>query len=442
MRTHAVLIGLLVFLVGCSSIPEYTFNSANTTIKSIAVAPTQYDEELLLRFRKDQLESVDIVTPLPVAKLFAFVAKENREARFAKTFGEASGVYAQSLQQKLEHSLEDAGYQSVDAVTPNEDEQPRNSLGLLKEIPASAFGNADALLESASAIGFTAAGRGKPFKPTLWFTTRLTDKSGKVLLYDQIQLNPADGNEQGLIVYPSDKFVFENQNELTTGDRRDLALKYAIDRVTNQFTYLIQGPVIEAQWNTAADASLSLNSPGFLNLQCETALDPNIAILIDTRKTVRRELDPKLQCQWNTTQSDATGSVLFDVPASDTPLEVEVAAKLDAEGTTATHVATLDRNFKPIEWIPFTNFRERKGHMVARFFINPSDKARYVLIGGASSATDSTLVRTYEPVSTSLLNFAGLVTARELQDDFSFVPEGEVRVKVRKPQSTTVKIVE
>ena len=227
--------------------PEYTFNEGNTNIASIAIAPTQYEDELLLRFRQDQVESIDIVTPLPVARLFTFVAKENREARFAKTFSNADGTHAQSLQNRLGQIVSDAGYDVVEVSAPDEESVSRDSHGLLKKIPRDLFGNADSLLETSGEIGFTAAGRGKPFKPTLWFTVRLTDKDGVVLMYDRILLNPPDGGEEGLVVYPSDTHVFENIDELEQSEQLAVALEYAIDRVSNEFAYLLQGPVTDVQ---------------------------------------------------------------------------------------------------------------------------------------------------------------------------------------------------
>ncbi len=449
-RTRAALFALIVLLTGCSGIPEYTFNAQNTAIQTVAVAPTQHDEELLLRFRQDQLESVDIVTPIPVAKLFTFVAEENREAKFAKQVGENSGTYARMLQLELASVMEAAGYQTIDMSEQANDERSRDRHGLLKTLPQSVFDNADALLESSSAIGFTAAGRGKPFKPTLWFTTRLTDRRGNVLLFDQIQLNPEDGREQGLIVYPTDAFVFENQEALTDDKRRAEALEYAIRRITHEFAYLVRGPALEPGSDSPDGAKLrkvTVSVPAehhenTMSVVCAEALTDDIAQPIPDDKTTRTEIVHDLQCRWGSSDTASTGSLLFRIPASDQPLEVEVAARLDAKGTVAAHVAELDASFDPVKFAPFANFKERKGYLVARFFLESANQPRYVLVGGAANAVSDTLARTYAPVTTSLLNFAGLVTARELQGDFSFITEGDIRMRIRKPQKTQVKITE
>lgn len=446
MRTCFALIALLTFSVGCTTIPETTFDAHSARIESIALAPTHHDEELLLRYRRDQFETVDIVTPVPVAKLFTLVAEDNREARFAKQTGSATDVYARRLQDGLGQILESEGFDTFVATTDIDEELARDRNGMLKKIPASAFGNAQALLESASSIGFTAAGRGKPFKPTLWLTVRLTDRRGNVRLYDQIQLNPSDGREQGMIIYPSDRFMFADQEELTAAERRAKALDYAIERVSREFTHLIRGArrdverVSQAESKARtfdADSSWHDNA---LALDCSN-LGARNAVALSGTQTVRQTLDPQLTCRWHE-RGPATPSVLFAVPASSSATEIEVATRLDAEGTTAAHVVSLDARFEPLAWVPFENFHERKGNMVARFFLEPSDETRYVLAGGAGEAAEKSLERTYEPTSTSLLNFAGLVTARERKERFRFVPEGEVRVKIRKPSSATVDIVE
>ncbi|NNF16760.1 MAG: hypothetical protein HKN70_08425 [Gammaproteobacteria bacterium] len=100
----------------------------------------------------------------------------------------------------------------------------------------------------------------------------------------------------------------------------------------------------------------------------------------------------------------------------------------------------LDTDYQPVRWIPYSSLNERKGHLRARISINPADNIRYLLVGGASSSTEDSLARIYSPTSSNLLNFAGLVTARELEAEFLFMPSGEIRVQVIQPKHRKVRI--
>lgn len=174
------------------------------------------------------------------------------------------------------------------------------------------------------------------------------------------------------------------------------------------------------------------------DLQCEQDLGNVTPVALPTTEFERFELADATRCRWHAGDEEATSSVLFSVPSATASQEVEISSRLDAAGTTATHVALLDADFKPLKWIPHRSFRERKKYLRVRFFVNPADAVKYILVGGASNAADDTLARIYTPATTTVLDFVGVVTARELEADFLFVTTGEIRIGVRKPRIKTV----
>lgn len=247
MNARSLMPGALLILSGCAGLPEHTFNPDAAVIQSIAVATPQHDNELLLRYRKDQLESIDLFTPLPIAKVFAYLAKENREADFTDQFGNSAISYAQRIQAELTHMLGESGFEVTTAVEAEPEAVARDRHGLLRKIPMTTFAGADALLETSGEIGFTAAGRGKPFQPTLWLTVRLTAADGRVLMQDQVLFNPPDNSERGVLLYPSADLKFDDRQALVDSDLTVAALEQAITQVASEVMFLLRGPVYASQ---------------------------------------------------------------------------------------------------------------------------------------------------------------------------------------------------
>lgn len=185
-----------------------------------------------------------------------------------------------------------------------------------------------------------------------------------------------------------------------------------------------------------------------LEITCEQALSGAETTKLPRKDYARFELSDALSCAWSV-QGDSpssaqgpslTPSVLFKAPVSESPVEIEIGTWLNVGETTATQVALLDKNLQPIQWIPFAAYRERKSYLTARFFINPGDETHFILVGGAASATESTLTRTYSPLSSNVLRFAGVNTAREVSTEFNLVPRGKIRVRIRKSRSRKINV--
>ncbi|MFK8030898.1 MAG: hypothetical protein AB8G18_11755 [Gammaproteobacteria bacterium] len=190
---------------------------------------------------------------------------------------------------------------------------------------------------------------------------------------------------------------------------------------------------------SAASLAIALHAHS-LELQCEQDIKDAPTARIPVENYERYELTDALQCRWINSNEEPTASILFYAPNPKEITEIEVATRLDVNNSTATHVALLDRHFKAVKWVPFSAFRERKGYLTARFFLNPSDAVRYILVGGAQNASEQTLKRIYSPATSDLLNVAGLVTAREVNTEFTFAPVGKIRVRTRKPQNKRIKV--
>ncbi len=247
MKSYASTGLLILLLSGCAGVPEQTFNFEKHALDTIAVANPVYEKALLLRFRNDQLETVDAVSPVPIGKLFAYVAKRNRESAFTENSETQSNVFATNFYTEIRQRLANDSYSVVKANLPNEDELRRDRNQLLKAIPSRAFNGADALLETSGEIGFTAAGRGKPFEPTLWVTIRLTASSGTVLLQDRILFNPPETGARGLLLHPTGDFVFENQEDILESPQTAMALEQATRLVADELVYLLKGPVVDVR---------------------------------------------------------------------------------------------------------------------------------------------------------------------------------------------------
>ncbi|MFK8030897.1 MAG: hypothetical protein AB8G18_11750 [Gammaproteobacteria bacterium] len=246
MRLHVYTLMLAMLISGCAGVPEQTFNPDVATLDSIAVAVPSYQEELLLRYRNDQVESIGLFSPIPIGRLITYVAKENREAQFTESVETATSIFAENLQQQLEQQLTQNNVTVVAATLPDANaERDRNNL--LKTIPQQAFNGASALLETAGQIGFTAAGRGKTYQATLWITVRLTAIDGRVLLQDQVLYNPPKTNARGVLLYPTNEYSFANQDELMDGERTTSALALATAQVSEELAFLLKGQTHEVQ---------------------------------------------------------------------------------------------------------------------------------------------------------------------------------------------------
>lgn len=179
-----------------------------------------------------------------------------------------------------------------------------------------------------------------------------------------------------------------------------------------------------------------------IDLACEQPLEAAPVTSLPKKDYSRFLLSDELTCHWSSEKQQATHSLLFSAPSSQAPVEIEIGSWLTVDKTTATHIALLDKNFAPIKWIPFESFRERKNYLTARFFVNPGDETRYILVGGALGSEAEPLVRTYSPLSSNVLRVAGLITAREVSSRFTLVPEGKIRVRIRKPKEKRIPIID
>lgn len=246
MRRNILTLILALVTTGCAGVLEQTFNQNRANVRTIAIAPPVYEEELMLRYRNDQLETVDLISPVPVGRLFAYIAKENREAEFTERATTATAALAADLERALHNRLNALEVAVMSAPSPSPT-TPRARNHLLKHIPADMFNGADALLETTGEIGFAAAGRGKPYEPALWLNVRLTDRDGATLLQDRIEYNPSERNAPGVILYPSGNYRFDAQEDLLDSAEVATALREATNIVADELAFLLKGPMIRVR---------------------------------------------------------------------------------------------------------------------------------------------------------------------------------------------------
>ncbi len=242
------LMATLVLLAGCRApLKTQTFDPRLTPVDEVAVLPVHHDDELIFEYANDQLETLNRLAPGPLGTALSAAVGAVGRGGFNDLYPVNAESYARYAQDRLLARLARAGIDPlVVAGLPSAD--GGRTGGLLDSMPAVLGQDVDAVLESYLELGFVAATRGAPWRPTAWLTLRLVDPSGQVILSERIMFNALTRDEgdlvglRGIRLPVPDRFAFDGEASILSDGAGDEALRFAIDRLAEEATLLLQGP--------------------------------------------------------------------------------------------------------------------------------------------------------------------------------------------------------
>lgn len=246
---RTLLLLLAAATAGCRApLKPHPFDVRSTPVERVAVLPVHHDEDLLFEYANDQLETLNALAPGPLGTAISAAIGASARSGFNDSIGRPPEAYAADLTIDIVETVSDAGFiaRPVDAGVLGDD--PERSGGLLDSLPAAVFADDDAVLESYLELGFVAAGRGEPFRPTAWLTLRATRRDGRVLFIERIMFNASTSDDgdfvalRGIRLHVPEWLEFEGRDAVLAGRDGQVALDYAVDRLVAEFRFLLRGP--------------------------------------------------------------------------------------------------------------------------------------------------------------------------------------------------------
>lgn len=202
-----VLIVLGLLATGCAAPLHRPYDPvARHQIRSIGVLTPAVSDEVAVRMEVHPGESFGVV-----GMLVAAGDMNGKSGQFMRATRSKGFVCSSAFQQQLQAGLQQAGYD----VRPIDITRSRYERDFLDHYPT-ADGSVDAYLDLyTDVIGYTAAGSGTPYRPTVHLNVRLVRATDHRVLYqDRIAYNAFGDGDGAITLSPAAGYEFARFDQL------------------------------------------------------------------------------------------------------------------------------------------------------------------------------------------------------------------------------------